>query len=81
MDRAAFGPRLTACLGEIKSWFDPKGVMNPGKIVNPRARTIARSSATPKAPRRLHRARSTGASGARGGREMCNNNGHCRSPT
>src|SRR6187455_1540084 len=30
-----FGPRLTAALGEIKSWFDPKGVMNPGKIVNP----------------------------------------------
>src|SRR6187399_968859 len=30
-----FGPRLTACLAEIKSWFDPAGVMNPGKIVNP----------------------------------------------
>ena len=30
-----FGPRLTACLGEIKSWLDPKGLMNPGKIVNP----------------------------------------------
>src|SRR5213595_2295579 len=30
-----FGPRLTQALGEVKSWFDPKGVMNPGKIVNP----------------------------------------------
>ena len=30
-----FGPRLTAALGEVKSWFDPKGVMNPGKIVDP----------------------------------------------
>src|SRR3990167_1403236 len=30
-----FGPRLTAALGEIKSWLDPKGLMNPGKIVNP----------------------------------------------
>src|SRR3954471_12276465 len=30
-----FGPRLTACLAEIKSWFDPRGLMNPGKIVNP----------------------------------------------
>ena len=30
-----FGPRLTACLAEIKSWLDPKGLMNPGKIVNP----------------------------------------------
>src|SRR5688572_6245116 len=25
-----FGPRLTAALGEIKSWLDPKGLMNPG---------------------------------------------------
>ena len=24
-----FGPRLTACLAEIKSWFDPRGFMNP----------------------------------------------------
>ena len=30
-----FGPSLTAALGEIKSWLDPKGLMNPGKIVNP----------------------------------------------
>src|SRR5204862_3056748 len=30
-----FGPRLTAALGEIKSWLDPRGLMNPGKIVNP----------------------------------------------
>src|SRR5688572_18625668 len=30
-----FGPRLTAALGEIKSWLDPHGLMNPGKIVNP----------------------------------------------
>src|SRR5258708_31264782 len=30
-----FGPRLTAALAEIKSGFDPQGLMNPGKIVNP----------------------------------------------
>src|SRR5688572_6349581 len=30
-----FGPRLTAALAEIKSWLDPQGLMNPGKIVNP----------------------------------------------
>jgi FAD/FMN-containing dehydrogenase len=30
-----FGPRLTAALAEIKGWFDPKGLMNPGKIVSP----------------------------------------------
>src|SRR3989441_3477799 len=30
-----FGPRLTACLGEVKAWLDPRGLMNPGKIVSP----------------------------------------------
>src|SRR3954469_14250733 len=30
-----FGPKLTAALGEIKAWLDPRGLMNPGKIVNP----------------------------------------------
>ena len=30
-----FGARLTAALGEIKTLFDPRGLMNPGKIVNP----------------------------------------------
>ncbi|HVL37699.1 MAG TPA: FAD-binding oxidoreductase, partial [Burkholderiales bacterium] len=30
-----FGPRLTGCLAEIKSWLDPRGLMNPGKIVDP----------------------------------------------
>ena len=27
-----FGPRLTACLAEIKSWIDPRGLMNPGAL-------------------------------------------------
>jgi Fe-S oxidoreductase len=30
-----FGPQITAALGEIKHAFDPKGLFNPGKIVNP----------------------------------------------
>jgi len=30
-----FGPRLTAAFGEIKQLFDPRGLMNPGKIVRP----------------------------------------------
>src|SRR5256885_6677053 len=29
------GPRLTAALAEIKDLFDPKGLLNPGKIVRP----------------------------------------------
>ena len=30
-----FGPRLTRAFEEIKSLFDPEGLMNPGKIVKP----------------------------------------------
>jgi FAD/FMN-containing dehydrogenase/Fe-S oxidoreductase len=82
------GTRLAAALAEIKDLFDPKGLMNPGKIVRP-----------PKQDdRSLHRfkpgyavakfdaaldwsewtvpgAASTGFAAAV---EMCNNNGHCR---
>ncbi|MCC7016300.1 MAG: FAD-binding protein [Rhodospirillales bacterium] len=32
---AMFGPRLIRAFAEIKTAFDPKGLMNPGKIVNP----------------------------------------------
>ena len=76
-----FGPRLTAALGEIKSWLDPKGLMNPGKIVNPSRmddrslfrfkpgyETIALDS-------RLDWSEWGGFDKAV---EMCNNNGHCR---
>ncbi|MBU3560396.1 FAD-binding and (Fe-S)-binding domain-containing protein [Polynucleobacter hallstattensis] len=30
-----FGPNITQALAEIKHAFDPKGLFNPGKIVNP----------------------------------------------
>jgi FAD/FMN-containing dehydrogenase/Fe-S oxidoreductase len=30
-----FGPKITEALGEIKRAFDSKGLLNPGKIVNP----------------------------------------------
>jgi FAD/FMN-containing dehydrogenase/Fe-S oxidoreductase len=76
-----FGPRLTAALGEIKSWFDPRGLMNPGKIVNPSRqddrslfryapgyRTDSRETALDWSPW----------GGFAGAVEMCNNNGHCR---
>ncbi|HEY1291123.1 MAG TPA: FAD-linked oxidase C-terminal domain-containing protein [Burkholderiales bacterium] len=76
-----FGPRLTACLAEIKGWLDPRGLMNPGKIVDP-----------PKMDdRRLFRFKpgyeaisaSTYLDWSEWGGydkavEMCNNNGHCR---
>jgi FAD/FMN-containing dehydrogenase/Fe-S oxidoreductase len=76
-----FGPRLTAALGEIKSWLDPKGLMNPGKIVAP-SRMDDKSlfrfkpgyDARPPAPA-LDWSEWGGLDKAV---EMCNNNGHCR---
>ena len=82
------GPRLTAALGEIKALFDPKNLMNPGKIVRPSKqddRTLFRFKpgyAIPKIGEALDwsewtvpGAASTGFAAAV---EMCNNNGHCR---
>jgi FAD/FMN-containing dehydrogenase/Fe-S oxidoreductase len=76
-----FGPRLTAALGEIKSWLDPRGLMNPGKIVAP-------SRMDDKSLFRYPPGYGTVALEANlnwnewGGFdkavEMCNNNGHCR---
>ncbi|HSG74939.1 MAG TPA: FAD-linked oxidase C-terminal domain-containing protein [Burkholderiales bacterium] len=76
-----FGPRLTACLAEIKSWLDPQGLMNPGKIVAP-------GRMDDKALFRFKPGYATQVPttaldwGEWGGYdkavEMCNNNGHCR---
>ncbi len=76
------GPRLAAAFAEIKQRFDPTGLFNPGKIVNP-----------PKLDDRdLFRFKpdygalpiETGLDwspwgGFLGAAEMCNNNGACRS--
>ncbi|MGE5641296.1 MAG: FAD-binding and (Fe-S)-binding domain-containing protein, partial [Clostridia bacterium] len=76
-----FGPRLTAALGEIKSWIDPRGLMNPGKIVAPSRmddRTLFRY-----APGYSVVPHETALDWSEWGGfdkavEMCNNNGHCR---
>jgi Fe-S oxidoreductase len=77
-----FGPRLTAALGEIKSWIDPRGLMNPGKIVAPARmddKTLFRFKpgygTRPPAPAALDWSEWGGFDKAV---EMCNNNGHCR---
>ncbi len=76
-----FGPRLTGAFGEIKDLFDPKGIMNPGKIVRPPRqddRTLFRFKpgyATAKIDTALDWSEWGGFAGAV---EMCNNNGHCR---
>jgi FAD/FMN-containing dehydrogenase/Fe-S oxidoreductase len=76
-----FGPRLTAALGEIKSWLDPKGLMNPGKIVNPTRmddKTLFRfAPGYQAAPLRTQLDWSEWG-GYDKAVEMCNNNGHCR---
>lgn len=75
------GRRLTNALSEIKSLLDPKGLMNPGKIVKP-SRMDDRSLFRFKPG---YRTESIGTAldwSAWGGFapavEMCNNNGHCR---
>lgn len=76
-----FGARLTAALGEIKTLFDPKGLMNPGKIVNPPKqddRSLFRFKPgyeTEKLNTALDWSEFGGFAPAV---EMCNNNGHCR---
>ncbi len=76
-----FGPRLTAALGEIKSWLDPKGLMNPGKIVNP-SRMDQRELFRFKPGYQTSLPASALDWSEWGGYdkavEMCNNNGHCR---
>ncbi|MDH5264738.1 MAG: FAD-binding protein [Betaproteobacteria bacterium] len=76
-----FGPRLTAALAEIKGWFDPAGLMNPGKIVNPpkqddRSLLRYRPGYRAQAPATALDWSAWG--GLPGAVEMCNNNGHCR---
>src|SRR5436190_12300696 len=76
-----FGPKLTACLAEIKAWLDPRGLMNPGKIVDPPRmddRSLFRFKpgyATSLPPGALDW---RGWGGFDKSVEMCNNNGHCR---
>jgi FAD/FMN-containing dehydrogenase/Fe-S oxidoreductase len=76
-----FGPRLTAALAEVKSWLDPKGLMNPGKIVNPpRMDDVSLFRFSPayrvgKFEAALDWSEWGGFDKAV---EMCNNNGHCR---
>ena len=76
-----FGPRLTAALGEIKSWLDPKGLMNPGKIVNPSKMDDRKLFRFPPGYEVIPLKTSLNWSewgGYDKAVEMCNNNGHCR---
>jgi len=84
-----FGPRLTRAFGEIKDLFDPKGLMNPGKIVRP-SKQDDRSLFRYRPGYKIVSIKTaldwseheTGAGHRENGFakavEMCNNNGHCR---
>ena len=76
-----FGPRITGAFEEIKDIFDPKGLLNPGKIVRPSKmddRTLFRYKpdyVVQKIDTVLDWSEWGGFDKAV---EMCNNNGHCR---
>ncbi|MGH8647697.1 MAG: FAD-binding and (Fe-S)-binding domain-containing protein, partial [Burkholderiales bacterium] len=84
-----FGPKLTRAFEEIKGLFDPRGLMNPGKIVRPSKQDDRSLFRYPPGYRTIPvttaldwSEHETGA-GHRGDGfakavEMCNNNGHCR---
>jgi FAD/FMN-containing dehydrogenase/Fe-S oxidoreductase len=84
-----FGPKLTRAFGEIKDLFDPKGLMNPGKIVRPSRQDDRSLFRYPPGYRTIpiKTALDWSEHGAGAGHrgegfakavEMCNNNGHCR---
>ena len=76
-----FGPRLVRAFEEVKDTFDPKGVLNPGKIVRaPRMddRNLLRFRPD-YAPLPIRSGLDWQAwGGFLGAAEMCNNNGACR---
>lgn len=80
-----FGSRLVAAFGAVKRAFDPRGLLNPGKIVDaPKFddRTLFRYGPhyhPVEVKTRLDWSAFPGASGGlQGAVEMCNNNGACR---
>jgi len=80
-----FGPRIIADFREVKRRFDPEGVLNPGKIVDP-PRMDDRSRFRYPPDYRVGELKTAldwsvypGAGGGfQGAVEMCNNNGACR---
>ncbi|MEP9351631.1 FAD-linked oxidase C-terminal domain-containing protein [Xanthobacter sp. KR7-225] len=80
-----FGQRLVDAFGEVKRAFDPRGLFNPGKIVDaPKFDDTALFRYGPdyrpiEIATRLDWSAFPGASGGlQGAVEMCNNNGACR---
>jgi FAD/FMN-containing dehydrogenase/Fe-S oxidoreductase len=79
--RDMFGNRLVDAFGEIKNVFDPKGLLNPGRIVKPPKmddRSLFRYTPDYK-PMDIEPILDwSDSNGFLGAVEMCNNNGACR---
>ncbi|WP_425041616.1 FAD-binding and (Fe-S)-binding domain-containing protein [Primorskyibacter sp. S187A] len=80
-----FGPRMVANFAEVKQRFDPEGLFNPGKIVDPPKmddRSLFRYSAEYSVEDFKTALDWSGwpgnGGGFQGAVEMCNNNGACR---
>ncbi|HEX9178907.1 MAG TPA: FAD-linked oxidase C-terminal domain-containing protein, partial [Burkholderiales bacterium] len=76
-----FGPRLTRAFGELKDLFDPRGLMNPGKIVRPPKmddRSLFRYPPGYRTPVEETALDWSDWGGFAPAVEMCNNNGACR---
>ncbi len=76
-----FGPKLTRAFEEVKALFDPKSLMNPGKIVRPSKqddRTLFRFKPGYAAQPIRTVLDWSEWGGFDKAVEMCNNNGHCR---
>ena len=80
-----YGKRITETFKEVKKLFDPDGLMNPGKIVNPLRMDNASlfrfppDYSVPAMKTALDWHGWTGQGGGlQGAVEMCNNNGACR---
>ena len=85
---AMYGRKTVEIFEAVKDRFDPKGVMNPGKIVRPSRmndRTLFRYKPEYRVPElatALDWSAYPGAGGGlQGAVEMCNNNGECRKLT
>ncbi len=76
-----YGPRINAAYREVKQVFDPDGLFNPGKIVDPSRmddRRLMRYGPNYEAVAFKPALDWSGWGGFLGAVEMCNNNGTCR---
>jgi FAD/FMN-containing dehydrogenase/Fe-S oxidoreductase len=82
-NRQLFGDRLYEAMRQVKGLFDPRGLLNPGKIVDAPAMTdhLRDPALPPAGPLRTaldFTVVSGGASGMRGAADRCMNIGACR---